>query len=286
MKRVLVTGANSGIGFATSLDLARNGYRVLAGMRNPERGTELLRQAAAENLPIEPVQLDVADPRSCDAAVSSVLERHGAIDVLVNNAGIGIIAPIEDADLTEVRAGFEVNFFGPMRLIQLVLPGMRARSNGCIVNVSSATGRLAMSPQAFYSASKFALGAATEVLAQEVRKFGIRVVLIEPGVTRTAALEKMPNIKPDSAYLSMLIRAGAVVGKCVENAAEAGSVAVGIRNAIESSEYRLRHPLGEDTRKWFGGRAKLSDELWVDYGREMDHDELSTFWKKHFDMTI
>lgn len=286
MKRALITGANSGIGYATALELARSGYHVLAGMRALERGTDLMRQAREENLPVDAIQVDVADNASCEAAVKSVLNRYGVLDVLVNNAGIGIIGPIEEMDLDEVRAGFEVNLFGPMRLIQLVLPAMRERCGGCIVNVSSATGRLAMSPQAFYSASKFALGAATEVLAQEVRKFNIRVVLIEPGVTRTAALEKMPNIKPDSAYVHTLIRAGKVVGKCVSEAADPMLVATAIRHAIETEPYRLRHPVGEDTLAWFAGRARLSDEQWVDYGLDMSDEELREFWKGHFDMSI
>jgi NAD(P)-dependent dehydrogenase (short-subunit alcohol dehydrogenase family) len=286
MKIVVITGANSGIGLVTALELARNGYRVVAGMRSVERGAELMKIASAERLPIEAVALDLTQEASCEQAVRTVLERHGRIDVLVNNAGIGVIAPIEEADLNEVRMAFETNVFGPMRLVQLVLPGMRERQAGCIVNLSSIAGRFVNGGQGFYAASKFALEAASEALAQELRRFGIRVCIIEPGVTRTPALERIPGLKPDTAYVPLMMRAGKTLGARIARAADASTIAIGIRHAIESSEYRLRHPLGEDTHRWLAGRARLTDEQWVDYGRDQSDDELSKFWQQHFDMAI
>ena len=286
MQVVLITGANSGIGLATSLELARNGYRVMAGMRSVARGQALLQVARDEQLNIEPIELDVASKASCEAAVAQVLDRCGHIDVLINNAGVGLVSPVEEADLSWVRDGFEINFFGPMQLIQLVLPGMRERNAGCIVNLSSIAGRFITAGQGFYAASKFALESASEALAIEVRRFGIRVVLIEPGVTRTPALEKMPNLRPDTVYRPLLARGARTLGSRIALAAELSSVAVAIREAIESPNYRLRHLLGEDSRLWVEGRARLTDEQWVDAGRDMSDDEVRDFWKTYFLMDV
>lgn len=286
MKTVLITGANSGIGMATAIELARRGWHVIAGMRALQRGEALLQQAAGEGLSIECVVLDVTDAASCEAAVDQVLARHGQLDVLVNNAGVGLVSPVEEADLDGVRAGFETNFFGPMRLAQLVAPGMRERGEGCIVNVSSVAGRFVNPGQGFYTASKMALEGATETLALELRRFNVRVVLIEPGVTRTAALEKKPDLRPDTAHLPILMRAGRALASRVALAVEASTVAQSIHQAIVSPEYRLRHALGEDTRLWLAGRARLSDEQWVDYARDMSDDEVRDFWKVDLEMAV
>ena len=286
MKIALISGANSGIGLAASLELARQGYVVYAGTRSLGRVDALLRAAEAERLQIEPLELDVTSLASCTTAVGKVMALHGHIDVLINNAGVGMVAPIEEADLDQVREAFETNFFGAKRLVQLVLPGMRKDGKGCIVNVSSVAGRFVSAAQGFYSASKSALEAASEALAQEVRHFGIRVVIIEPGVTKTAALEKMPNINPNSAYTMLLKRGGRTLGSRVSRAADASSIARAIRNAIESTDYKLRHPLGEDTHMWIRGRAKLTDEQWVEYGRDMSDADVAQFWKQYFDMDV
>lgn len=286
MKTALITGANSGIGYATALELARHGYRVMAGMRSTKRGSELLEAAVREQLPIEAITLDVTSDENCERSVATVLERYGAIDVLVNNAGVGIVGPVEDINLNEAREGFEINLFGAMRLIQLVLPGMRERKSGCIVNMSSIAGRFATGGQALYAGSKFALEATSEALAQEVRQFDIRVVIIEPGVTRTPALEKMPPLKPDSAYTAFLSRTGRALGARMGDAADPSLVARAIRIAIESPEYRLRHPVGNDTLAWIEGRSRLSDEEWVEYGLDMSDAELSEFWRKHFNLEV
>ena len=185
----LVTGTSTGIGLATALHLARHGHQVVATMRNLAKATPLQDTARAEKLPLIVRELDVTRPDSIDRAVAATLEREGPIDVLVNNAGIGGATPLELTPEAEHRAMFETNYWGAIRMIQAVLPSMRERRTGCIVNVTSIAGRVATPNQIAYSASKHALAAASEALAHEVAAFGIRVAIIEPGVVQTAIFE-------------------------------------------------------------------------------------------------
>jgi NAD(P)-dependent dehydrogenase (short-subunit alcohol dehydrogenase family) len=147
----LVTGTSSGIGLATAVTLARAGHTVYAGMRNPSQGgAELAKIANAEKLPVTAVPLDV----DSDESVRDAFARTGPVDVLVNNAGVGGMAAVEDMPLADFRQVMETNFFGALRCIKAVLPGMRERRSGCIVNVTSVAGRLAGGAQGAYSASK------------------------------------------------------------------------------------------------------------------------------------
>ena len=177
----VVTGTSSGIGLATSLELARKGHRVFAGMRNPAKAGPLREAAIKESLPVEVIELDVTSQDSVARAFAAV-RAQGPVDVLVNNAGIGGATPLEFVPEVEHRQIFETNYFGAIRCIQAVLPEMRERRAGAIVNISSMSGRLATPNQIPYSASKWALESAGEALAVEVRRFGIRVVNVEPGV--------------------------------------------------------------------------------------------------------
>ncbi|TAJ72594.1 MAG: SDR family oxidoreductase, partial [Gallionellaceae bacterium] len=182
MPVVLITGASSGIGLATALHFARQGHEVYAGVRNPATATELTEAIAKEKLAIRAVVIDVNADTSVKLGVGKVLEAAGRIDVLVNNAGIGGGGPIEDVPVDWVKTLFETNYFGVIRMIQAVLPGMRARQSGAIINVSSVFGRLVLAGHGYYAATKYALEAMSEALAQEVQVFGIRVAIIEPGV--------------------------------------------------------------------------------------------------------
>jgi NAD(P)-dependent dehydrogenase (short-subunit alcohol dehydrogenase family) len=179
MKVVLITGCSSGIGEAATRRLNRAGHVVYASARRPET----LAGLAAEGCRTLP--LDVTDEDSMVAAVRQVEQEQGGLDVLVNNAGYGLYGPIEQLAPAELRRQFETNVFGPVRLCQLVLPGMRARRSGRIVNVSSMGGRTTLPGGGAYHGSKYAVEAMSDVLRIEVRRFGIDVVLIEPGVVRT-----------------------------------------------------------------------------------------------------
>jgi NAD(P)-dependent dehydrogenase (short-subunit alcohol dehydrogenase family) len=185
MTIALVTGTSSGIGLATAVTLARGGHIVIATMRNLESAGELEKIVAAEKLPVSLAVLDVDDDASVESALGKVLAEHGRLDVLVNNAGIGGGGSVEESSAARFREVMETNFFGALRCIKAVVPGMRERRHGCIVNVTSISGRLAMAPAAAYCASKFALEALSECLAQEMKAFNVRVAIIEPGVIAT-----------------------------------------------------------------------------------------------------
>jgi len=180
MKVVLITGCSSGIGEATARRLSTTGHVVYASARRPETLTGL----AADGC--RTVPLDVTDEDSMAAAVRQVEQEQGRLDVLVNNAGYGLYGPIEQLSPGELRRQFETNVFGLVRLCQLVLPGMRARGAGRIINVSSMGGRTTLPGGGAYHASKYAVEALSDALRIEVRRFGIDVVLIEPGIVRTA----------------------------------------------------------------------------------------------------
>jgi len=182
-KVALVTGCSSGIGYATTLALARRGYRVHATGRTRESLEPLLREAASAKLAIEPLLLDLRDPASIEGAVATVA-AGGRLDVLVNNSGYGLVAALEDVRMEDVRELFEVNVFGTLLLTRLALRLLRA-SRGTVVMISSVAGRISVPLMGVYCASKFALEALSDALRVEVRGFGIRIVVVEPGPVET-----------------------------------------------------------------------------------------------------
>src|SRR2546423_1635524 len=175
MASVLITGTSSGIGMATALAFGRAGHTVAATMRIPHRAPELRRIATQEKLPITISAMDVDSDTSVKEGVGRVVKQGGPVDVLVNNAGIERTGSVEEVSLAEFRAVMETNYFGAIRCIQAVLPAMRGRRSGCIINVASVAGRIGNSPMAPYTASKFALDALSESLAHEVKQFNVRV---------------------------------------------------------------------------------------------------------------
>src|SRR5262249_12443018 len=189
MPVTLVTGTSTGIGFATALYLAKHGHTVVATMRSLAKAGPLEMAARDQGARLVVRELDVTSQASIDRALAATRETEGAIDVLVNNAGIGGATPLQPTPEDGHPPIVETNDWGPIRMIQVVLPSMRERRSGCIVNVTSIAGRIAPPNQIAYSASKHALAAASEALAQEVAAFGVRVAIIEPGVIQTALFE-------------------------------------------------------------------------------------------------
>src|SRR6202158_3271842 len=178
---VLITGATDGLGKSAALLLAERGYRVFAAGRSAEKRAELDLVAVQKKLPLETLELDVCDGGSVQRAVQSVLAKTGAIDVLVNNAGIGYMAVVEELRIEDLRQQFETNLFGVLRVTQAVLPGMRERRSGRIVMMSSVAGFVSPPTYGAYSSSKHALEGLSNALRLEAYPFGIEVILIEPG---------------------------------------------------------------------------------------------------------
>lgn len=246
--RVLVTGASSGVGLAMCVELARRGHRVVASMRDRNRGGRLLDAArvAAVAERIELASLDVGAPA---AAVELVVERiaaaPGGIDALVNNAGTAMIAPAQRLTDGEWRRTFDTNPFGAMACIRAVLPHMRRRGSGTIVHISSINGRVPASGGAAYTASKFALEGLSETLRPELWPLGIRVVIVEPGQYATDMC-KVGHAERDAepAYDAICRDWGALGGAPPPGAADASEVGVLIGDIREHPEPALRYPIG------------------------------------------
>ena len=288
MENAVVTGTSTGIGYATSLALARAGWRVFAGMRDLAKAAPLGTAAAAENLPIDVIALDVTSPESTASAFAAVA-AHGPVDVLVNNAGIGGAAPLELVPEDEHRRMFDTNYFGAIRCIQAVLPAMRERRRGAIVNVTSVAGRQATPNQIPYSASKWALECAGEALAHEVRRFGIRVVNVEPGVVMTKIFENSaPATRYDKAspYQPIMRRNGKVFAAGFRDPVQPEAVADLIVEAITTPEYRLRWPIGKDALGVCKGRAQVTDEEWVALGGDLSDDEYNRRFRDWFGIEL
>ena len=288
MKNALITGTSTGIGLTTSLHMARNGYRVFAGMRNVAKADALLTAAKAEALSVEVVQLDICDADSVTAAFNNVQEV-GPVDVLVNNAGIGGASPLELTPEAEHKQMFETDYFGAVRCIQAVLPTMRERQSGCIVNITSAVGLQATPNQIAYSASKWALECLGEALAHEVYRFGVRVVNVEPGVIMTKIFEnsaEQTRYDKTSPYQPIMRRNGKVFAAGFKRAVPAERVAEVILQAIESDEYQLRWPVGPDAEGFMAARHTVPSEEWVRMGDDLSDEEYDAKFSEYFGVDL
>ena len=210
-KSVLITGATDGLGKAAALLLAQRGYRVFAAGRSAEKRAQLDALAREKNLALESIALDVCDDRSVEAAVHAVLSKAGAIDVLINNAGVNYTAAVEDLTMQDWRAQFETNFFGVLRVTRAVVPHMRERRSGRILMMSSLSGLVTPPTQGAYSSSKHALEGLSNALRLELFPFGIDVVLIEPGyivtgIQKAAADLSKPYLQKGGPYAPLYPR--------------------------------------------------------------------------------
>ena len=265
MPHVLITGASSGIGFATAVAFGRAGYKVAATMRTPDGAPDLANVAARENLAINVFSMDVDSDASVAEGIARVFKEAGPIDVLVNNAGIERTGSVEELPLSEFRAVMETNYFGAIRCIKAVLPVMRQRRSGCIINVTSIAGRFANSPFAPYTASKYALEALSESLAQEVKPFNIHVAIVEPGIIDTAMSRHVSVAQALSPYPQQR-RTAALFTAALKNPTPPSVVAEKVVEIAQSSTWQLRHPVGPDAAPFLGWRQSMTDEQWVDLG--------------------
>jgi len=273
MFNVVVTGASRGIGLAIAVELARAGHQVVATMRNPAGSPELGEQAAKEKLPIRIEMLDVDSDESVKQAFGRILGR-GPVDVLVNNAGIERTGAIEETPLADFRTCMETNYFGAIRCIQAVIGPMRERGSGAIINVTSVGGKISMSPFGPYSASKFALEALSEALAQELRAFGVRVAIVEPGIIDTRMARNIEGMNGSKVYPQ--VRRCAVLFEAAMAAGAGQPEVVGqkVREIVESGTWQLRHPVGPDAEPFLGWRGSMNDEKWIHWSAQSDADWL------------
>lgn len=288
MKIAVVTGTSTGIGFATSLHLARNGYHVFAGMRNTSKGEALIEAANAESLPVEIIQMDVTDTASVKAAFATVYDK-GNVSLLVNNAGIGGASPLELTPENEHRQIFETNYFGTIACIQAVLPSMREAGEGNIVNISSIVGILATPNQLAYSASKWAVECATEGLAHEVYRFGVRLYCVEPGVVATNIFDNsadMTRYDKSSPYQPIMRRNGKLYAAGFKAPALPQQVADTVLTAINQQPYQFRWPVGVDAEGICGGRPNISAEEWIKMGDELSDGEYNERFKQYFGIEL
>ncbi len=269
MSVVLITGCSSGFGLEATLAFARRGDTTVATMRNLDKAAALRERAAAEGLDVEIERLDVCDEASVAECVGAVLDRHGPVDVLVNNAGIGSSGPIETQDLDNARRVLDTNFWGAVTTTRAVLPTMRIQRSGVIINVSSLASRIPGTMYSgMYAASKAALNAVSESLAGEVAPLGIRVVSIEPGFFKTAIQDNdisadepvSETYGADQEWLRSFFEAGGADGH-----ASPTVVAEAIVAAASDPDTPLHVPVGDDAAMYLGLLDQVDGyEGWMD----------------------
>jgi NAD(P)-dependent dehydrogenase (short-subunit alcohol dehydrogenase family) len=264
-KTVLITGASSGIGLATAELFHKNGWNVVATMRNPEANPSLANRANLLCLP-----LDVTVPDTIAATITIAINKFGAIDALVNNAGYALAGALEACDLAEVKRQFETNVFGLIGMVQAVLPHMRQQQQGVIVNVASVGGRVAFPLYSPYHASKWAVEGLSESLQFELRQFNIRVKIIEPGPIKTDFYGRSLQLAQKSG-LTAYDAYSALTMPPMNRAGEMGSppsvTASVIWRAVTDGSWRLRYPAGGNAGLLLTLRKLLPDAGWTAFLR-------------------
>jgi NAD(P)-dependent dehydrogenase (short-subunit alcohol dehydrogenase family) len=272
----VITGSSSGIGYETSLLLAKNGFFTYATMRSPDKSNKIINLKQNEKLPLEVLRLDVTDDKSVKEAIKKIVNERGTIDVLVNNAGYALVGPLEELSIQEFKEQFETNVFGVIRVIKEILPIMRKQRHGIIVNISSVAGRTGFPLTSAYVSSKFALEGLSESIAYEIEQFGIKVILIEPGVIKTnfdrnlrigTGVSTTPTSTTngrDSPYTDITKKRIAGFKPRFENGLPPIEVAKVILRAITSTSKNVppgsRYLVGEDAFKLMEIRKSKSDK--------------------------
>ena len=272
----LISGCSSGIGFATAVEMARNGFFVYATMRDLEKSEHLKNIVNAESLSVSILQMDVGKQETIDAAIEKILQEKGRIDVLVNNAGFMTVGSLEDMSMEYFIDQMDTDFFGPIRLLKKVIPVMREQKSGHIFNIGSIAGKVGFALSSAYVSSKFALEGLTEVLRGELGPYNIKATIIEPGVDKTNFIENMKKKKiPDeilekSSYKEMTQMMYAITDQIFEKATFDGvGVANVILDVLKNKPDTLRIPCGGagqllvDKRNQFAGNDKEFFE-WFD----------------------
>ena len=265
-KVAIVTGSSSGIGFQTALMLARNGYSTYASMRNIDKSKTITEIAKKERLPLQVIQLDVNDDVTVKNAIDKIVKDGKRIDVLVNNAGYGLFGALEELSIEEIKAQFETNFFGVIRVTQAVLPTMRNQNGGgTIVNISSVGGLVSVPILSAYNSTKFALEGLSESLSHELGPFGIRVIIIEPGFIKTNIMNSSVLAKKaseeNSPYYSFTKKIESYFKSMMDNpeSSTPEEVAKVILHAVTSENPQLRFTVGNDASAIVQAKRKMSE---------------------------
>ncbi len=265
-KVAIVTGSSSGIGFETALAVAREGYYTYATMRDTKKGSKILEIAKKENLKIEVLELDVDKEESVKNCTNKIISDKKRVDVLVNNAGYFLVGCLEDITMNEMKAQFETNFFGIVRTIQQVLPTMRSQKSGIIVNISSVAGRIGFPVTPAYISSKFALEGLSESMRYELAPFGIKTIIIEPGVVKTNLFSSLKkSTKPDSIYKDITEKVMQGLAMMCEMGTAAQEVARTIVTAIRSENPLPRYPVGNDAVMFLEAKKSKTDIEFENY---------------------
>jgi NAD(P)-dependent dehydrogenase (short-subunit alcohol dehydrogenase family) len=266
-KVAIVTGSATGIGYETAIHLAKNGFLTYASMRNLPKADQITKIAKSENLPLRVIQLDVTDDISITKAIDTVINESGKIDVLVNNAGYGLIGSIEDMSIEELKAQYETNVFGVFRVTKAVLPHMRKQHGGSIINISSIAGRIALPLYSAYVSTKFAIEGLSESMAYELEPFGIKVAIIEPGAIKTSFRreEAAKGSSEDSPYSSIMQSPSKIIEEMLKHRLYPEEVARTVIQAIENPKPKLRYIVGKDAEELLELRRKSTDEklFWI-----------------------
>ena len=265
----VVTGSSTGIGFETSLTLARNGFHTYATMRTLEgsRGAEQITDIAKrENLPLQVIQLDVDNDKSVSGAINTIVKDNGRIDIVINNAGYALAGPFEETSNEEMKAQFETNFFGAVRIMQAAIPIMRKQRSGKIVNITSMGGRVAVPLDSMYHGTKFALEGVSESLQYELEPFGIKIILIEPGAVgsnfwknlKIASKTTSPD-NIDSPYKQIINNVSESFKQMEQNTIHPSEVAKVILQAVLSDNPDFRYVVGKDAAAIIEARKSMPD---------------------------
>jgi NAD(P)-dependent dehydrogenase (short-subunit alcohol dehydrogenase family) len=263
-KVAVVTGSSSGIGLETSLLLAKNGFRTFATVRNLDKANAIRNISDKGELPIHVVELDVSSDKSVNAAIDKINDESKRIDVLVNNAGYSLIGALEDLSMDEIKAQFETNLFGTIRVMKAVLPIMRKQKGGTIVNVSSMAGRVGFPLFPVYSGTKFALEGVSESIRLETDPLGIKIVLVEPGTIRSNfasnAIIGQKAAEPASPYASLMETLQKATARFVDQGTPPEEVAKVILKAATIDNPDLRYLVGNDAIQMIEARKGMSDQ--------------------------
>jgi short-subunit dehydrogenase len=277
----VVTGSSTGIGFETSLALAKNGYLTYATMRKTEGGgsKQIADIVKNENLPLNVLQLDVENDKSILDAINKIITENSRVDVVVNNAGYALVGALEETSMEEIKAQFETNFFGAVRVMQAVIPIMRKQRSGKIVNITSMGGRIAIPLDSIYHATKFALEGLSESIQYELEPFGIKIILIEPGGVATnfwknwrMAAKASRSGDNNSPYKQIENNMFESFKKMEQNAIHPSEVAKVILQAVIADNPDFRYVVGKDAAAILETRRSMPDR------------EFHNFIKKQFNL--